>query len=350
MKWLLDRRKCNFIPVKNIKTYTMKTKNTLGFAAMFTLAALFTSCDKENLAETIDSVNPDAIESMIPPQAVVVNALADNGLADLGLNINGVSVASGLDFKELTDYVGIETGQVILDIVEEDGDIVATSSYTFEEGELYNIILVVDEDGVSPSIKVLEIDPTDYVVNDSFESELGFQAGDYNLYAANVVNYMVGVEGQNVMLGLDYMGANSTSITGLLALGFEAKSGTFFGSDEVLSNIDVLVADLGVDELMTELNNQSGGVLDQLLLGDVQGISEVLTGGAAAGLLGTVSELMDGIMAETNAQMEMLSAEVMDQLNLVPGHNYTIVLTGAGQTIDAVIIDQTAAGLLEIIE
>ncbi|MFT6845683.1 MAG: hypothetical protein ACJAUV_001880, partial [Flavobacteriales bacterium] len=62
------------------------------------------------------------------------------------------------------------------------------------------------------------------------------------------------------------------------------------------------------------------------------------------------SELMDGIMAETNAQMEMLSAEVMDQLNLVPGHNYTIVLTGAGQTIDAVIIDQTAAGLLEIME
>jgi hypothetical protein len=328
----------------------MKKLNALGFAVLLSASALFTSCDKEAFDDTIATANPSSEESLLSSQAIVVNAISNSALTDLGININGVALAAGLDYKDLTDYLDLETGEVILDLVAENGTILASTSYTFEENELYNIVILLDEDGVTPVIKVLGIDPTDFVISDTFGSELGLEIGDLSTYAVNVVNYTVGVQGQNLILGLDYVGAGSTTITGLLDLQYGVLSGVFFGSNDVLDNIDLLTSSLGIEDLLDELNTQSGGVLDVLDLGGAFGVGEILTGGSPSGLLGSVLGLIDGILGGNNSPLDVLSAELLDGVDFLPGHNYTIILTGAGQTLDFIIIDQTVAGLLEVIE
>lgn len=328
----------------------MKKLNALGFAVLLSASALFVSCDKESFDDTIATANPTSEESLLGTQAIVVNAIANNALTDLGININGVAFAAGLDYKDLTDYLELETGELILDLVAENGTILASTSYTFEENELYNIVILLDDDGVTPVIRVLSIDPTDFVISDTFGSELGVEVGDLSLYAVNVVNYTVGVQDQNLILGLDYIGVGSTTITGLLDLQYGILSGVFFGSNEVLDNIDLLTSTLAIDDLLTELNTQSGGVLDILALGDAYGIGEILTGGSPTGLLGSVLGLIDGILGGNESPLDVLSAELLDGVDFLPGHNYTVILTGVGQTLDFVIIDQTVAGLLEVIE
>jgi hypothetical protein len=328
----------------------MKKLNALGFAVLLSASALFTSCDKETFDDSFAAANPTSEEGLLGTQALVVNAIANSALTDLGININGVALAAGLDYKDLTDYLELEIGEVILDLVAENGTILASTSYTFEENELYNIVILMDEDGVTPAIRVLSIDPIDFEINDSFGSELGLEVGDLNTYSVNVVNYTVGVQGENVMLGLDYIGGGNTAITGLLDVEYGSMSGVFFGSNELLDNIDILVSSVEIEALLDELNTQSGGVLDVLELGDAYGISEVITGAVPAGLFGTIAGLIDGILSETTAEVEMLSAELLDGVDFLPGHSYTIVLTGLGQNLDFVIIDQTVAGLLEVIE
>lgn len=328
----------------------MKTLNTLGLAVLLSASALFTSCDKESFDDVVSTANPTSEESLLGSQALVVNAIGNSSLTDLGININGVALAAGLDYKDLTDYLDLEVGEVILDLVAENGTILASTSYTFEDNELYNIVILLDEDGVTPVIKVLGIDPTDFVISDSFGSELGLELGDLSTYAVNVVNYTVGVQGQNLILGLDYIGGGNTAITGLLDLQYGLLSGVFFGSNDILDNIDVLTSSLGIQELLNELNTQSGGVLDVLNLGGVFGIGEIITGGSPSGLLGSILGLIDGILGGSNSPLDVLSAELLDGADFLPDHNYTVILTGAGQTLDFIIIDQTVAGLLEVIE
>lgn len=323
----------------------MKNLNKIGLALAIGVVGLFSSCDKEALDNVVPNADSSVGEDLLQSQALVVNAIANEGFTNLGVNINGVALAAGLDYKDISEYLGIETGEAIVDLVAEDGTVLASSSYTFVDEEIYNIVIVLDENGLNPSIQVLGFDPQDFVISDSFGSELGLQAGEITAYAANVINYTVGFQNENLFLGLDYIGEGATNVTGLLDLQYGILSGVFFGSDEILENIDVLRSTLGLDAVLDQLSQESNGVLDELDLGGVIGIGEILTGGSPAGLLGTIQNLIDGILGGEASPLDILSANLLDNVDFIPENEYTVLLLGTADELDFIVIDHNEQGL-----
>lgn len=327
----------------------MKKLNTLGFVAALAFTFGLTSCDKEGLTD-ISPVSSTTPSEILSSQALVVNAISNSEMTNLGVNINGVEIAAGLDYKEVTEYLGIETGELLIDVVAEDGTILASTSYNFLDNEIYNIALLAGEDGITPTIKILGVDPGNYIINDSFESELSLANELIDVFAVNVINYTIGTENNNLLLGLDYLGGGNTSITGLLDLEHGVLSNVFFGTEDILTNINLLDSDLPLEDLLEELNSRSGGVLDVLDLGGALGIGEILNSGTPAGLLGTVFDLVSGILGGDANPVDIIYGALIKTTSMVPGHEYTFLLVGTLQDLDLVIIDQTVAGLFEIIE
>lgn len=304
-----------------------KKLNLLGFAAAATLTFGLTSCDKADLND-VTSVSDPVVEDA-KAHSLVINALANQNLSDLDLQINGKNVALDLDYSDITEYFDIDAGELALDVIAQDGSILASSSYTFEKGQLYNIAIVLDKDGVTPTIQVLDMDPGNYKMSDEIEANLALSSDLGNVFAVNVVDYTIGTENYNLVLDLGYANDGLTTIDGLLNLDYGVVSGVFFGTETILSDIGLSSVDVDLEGIIEELTDKDDVLID---LGDVFGLKD----------FASISEL--------NNALDVVFDAIVNADLFAPGHDYTLLLVGTLEDLDLVIVDQTLAGITEIME
>lgn len=272
----------------------MKKIKLWSLLALFATALL--SCDKDNLEDELP--NTDDLPEIA--QALVVNAIVNQDLSDLTLKIGDQEFAAGLNYKDLTDYLEISTGELLLDLVNEDGTILASSSYTFEEDQFYNIVLVLDEDGLDPTIEILDHSLTDFELSDTYANELGYEDGNASVFAANAVSYNLAYQDQNLLIDLDYEGDGFAFLDEFVGLEYGTITDVFFGNDELIADIDLSLSAIELSEL---LEDESGFVV--------------------------------------------LSETLFEDLGLTQGGAYTILLLGDEFNFDSIVIDHIDAGMEE---
>jgi hypothetical protein len=272
----------------------MKKMNFWGLSALVLVFAL-TSCTKEDLESNV----PDAPATPGIAEALVVNAILNQDLSNLTLKIGSTEFATGLDYKDLTDYLEVETGELLIDLLADDNTIIASTSYTFQDNQYYNIILVMDEDGINPTIEILGQSFNDFELSDTYASELGYTDGNLSVFAANAISYNVAYKDQNFLIDLDYEGAGFAFLDEYLALEYGAITDIFFGNDDLITDLDLAVSALELTDL---LDDESGFVV----------VSETL----------------------------------LEDLGLANGGRYTILLLGDELNFDSIVINHIDAGLL----
>lgn len=284
----------SYIRSKSKKYRAMGKLKMLVLSALLGFATI--SCDKEN----VEDITPDSPTTPSLAKALVVNALFNQDLSNLTLKIGNAEFASGLDYKDLTDYLEVETGELIVDLVADDGTIVATTNYTFMEDQYYNIILVMDENGLQPTIEILGTSLSDFELSDTYANELGYNDGNASVYAANAISYNIAYSDQNLLIDIDYEGTGFAFLDEFLALDYGAITDVFFGNDDLISDLDLSLSAIELSEL---LEDESGFVV--------------------------------------------LSETLFEDLGLTNGGRYTIILLGDELNFDSIVIDQGLAGLAE---
>lgn len=271
----------------------MKRLNFWGLSALV-LAFTFTSCSKED----IENNTPDTPTIPSVAEALVVNAILNQDLSNLTLKIGSTEFATGLDYKDLTDYLEIETGELLIDLVADDNTIVASTSYTFLDDQYYNIILVMDEDGLNPTIEILEQSYDDFELSDTYANELGYNDGNLSVFAANAISYNVAYKDQNFLIDVDYEGTGFAFLNEFLALEYGTITDVFFGNDDLIADLDLAISAIELTDL---LDDESGFVV----------VSETL----------------------------------LEDLGLANGGRYTVLLLGDELNFDSIVIDHIDAGL-----
>lgn len=272
----------------------MKRLNFWGLSALV-LAFTLTSCSKEAIEDSI----PDTPSTTGIAEALVVNAILNQNLSNLTLKIGSTEFATGLDYKDLTDYLEVETGELLIDLVADDNTILASTSYTFQDNKYYNIILIMDEDGLNPTIEILDQSYDDFELSDTYANELGYNDGNLSVFAANAISYNVAYKDQNFLIDLDYEGSGFAFLNEFLALEYGAITDVFFGNDDLIADLDLAVSALELTEL---LDDESGFVV----------VSETL----------------------------------LEDLGLSNGGRYTVLLLGDELNFDSILIDHIDAGLI----
>lgn len=271
----------------------MKRLNFWGLSALV-LAFTFTSCSKED----IENNTPDTPTIPGVAEALVVNAILNQDLSNLTLKIGSTEFATGLDYKDLTDYLEIETGELLIDLVADDNTIVASTSYTFLDDQYYNIILVMDEDGLNPTIEILGQSYDDFELSDTYANELGYNDGNLSVFAANAISYNVAYKDQNFLIDVDYEGTGFAFLNEFLALEYGTITDVFFGNDDLIADLDLAISAIELTDL---LDDESGFVV----------VSETL----------------------------------LEDLGLANGGRYTVLLLGDELNFDSIVIDHIDAGL-----
>jgi hypothetical protein len=278
----------------NLKQRAMNKMKNLMFGVVL-LGLALTGCDKTAIEESV----PDVPTIPEIAHAIVIDAIINQDLGNLSLKMDQVDVATGLDYKDLTDYLEIETGEVLIDVVDENGTILASSSYTFEDDKYYNVILVMDEEGVNPTIEVLDQSYNDFELSDAYANELGYNDGNASVYAVNAVSYNAAYKDQNLLIDVDYSTSGFAFLDEYLALEYGEVTDVFYGNDLLISDLDI---SLSATELSDLLEDETGFIV----------ISETL----------------------------------LEDLGFENAGRYTVIILGDEFNFDSIIIDHLDAGLV----
>lgn len=336
----------------------MKALKLLSFAALFSAATVFTSCDKDDFSPIdgndssfiIDDDSEDGtgdVDSDEPteeaPKALFFNGL--DGLTDVIVLVNGVTVVGELALNQATEYIDLPgNGEIVIQLVSSTGEILFQTTRDVLNNTYYNVFLLLNNLGEP----VLELVPlTDLLAGgDSglgldILDGLGFGGQDFFLF--NVLN-LVDLDGDNGLLGLDLLNSDGDIVTGLLEAPFGIVTGLLEGNNGLLSDLNLLGTSLSLDELLN-------GLLDEgeiLGVGSLGGLS-ILDGvtGIVDGLLDLIGGLLGDILGGGSIfdDLRILDGDILSSAQFEEGHIYTVVLSGVEEAVQTIIIDHTASGL-----
>lgn len=261
----------------------------LGAALAVAVAAFTMSCDKDSLPEvSVPGVNiGDGSTS-----AIIVDALINDQLTDLTVILGDDVLASNINYKDVTEALGLETGVALLTITafdEEQGKVVEVYSeyITVNDETFYMILLTLDKDGLALDVQLLDYQTEDFEISDELALELGYTDENTELYSLNVVNYNIAYQNEELTIDLGILSEGFLSHKEIGLLGYGADSYTLLDKEGLLSTLDVIVygeeytelisgdrkgallLDAVLDNLDLDLNlDSTGDLLNLIVFGD----------------------------------------------------------------------------------
>lgn len=328
----------------------MKNFKLFGFGLLCMALATFTSCDKESLDNgsidetVIENPNKNNDDS---PRVSIVNGIETDVSALVSVHINGEELVEGLGFKEITDLLPVELGDISVDILSEDGTILTSSILSLEEHELYNIFLFVGSDGL-PALELLDLDIENITDISQLVDGLGLDILPEDLFSLSILD-LSNLDIDNLLAGVDLLGENGEIVSGILDLENGIISDEILANTDILESLDLLNSDLPLLDLLTTITGGENNPLEILDLGNILAITNL---GDATGLLDIVTDLVTGLLGDIlgiggseDNPLSLLDGDILNGLPLVPGNDYTLVILGDENHLDYILVDNTLLGI-----
>ena len=215
----------------------------LGAALAVAVAAFTVSCDKDSLPEvSVPGVNiGDGSTS-----GIIVDALVNDQLTDLSVILGEEVLASEINYKEVTEALGLETGELLLTVTafdKEQGKVVEVYSeyVSINDETFYMILLTLDEEGLNLDVQLIDYQTEDFEISDELALELGYTDENTELYSLNVVNYNVAYQEEELTIDLGILSEGFLSHKEIGLLGYGSDSYTLLDKEGVLSTLDLVV-------------------------------------------------------------------------------------------------------------
>ncbi len=326
----------------------MKKIYLIALIFAFTGAGIMTSCTKDQLVElaaeatkpnTVDTTGGDGKSNIL-----VVNVLAGNEGTSLDLLVNGNSLVEDLGLKEATNYISLDNGKATLQAVSADGKVLASSEFVFNKQEFYNIIITRGADGVSPEIKVLDMEPLAFVNDGSFADLLNADAVPTELFGINVLDLTNDLPSDNLLIGMEYLNGANELVPAVMELDKGVLSGVVFGNQDLLKGLDVLNSSVPLETLLADLQKQNPG-LDMENLGGATALEGLPDSKNLLALLGQAPSVLTDLLGGNTNSLVVLYDALFGEAVMKPAHHYTMVLFGDENNPQYKLIDQTLAGL-----
>lgn len=218
----------------------------LGAALSIAVAAFTVSCDKDSLPEG-EGNGLGPILGDGETSAIIVDALLNDELTDLTVTLGEEVIGSSINYKDVTDAFGIETGDLLLNVTafdEEQGKTVEIYNeyVTINDETFYLILITLGEDGFSYDVKLLDYDAEDFDFNDELALELDMDNDEgTDLYSLNVINYNVAYQDDEFTVELGILSEGLLEQEEIAVLGYGSNSETLLNNDGILSTLDLIV-------------------------------------------------------------------------------------------------------------
>lgn len=319
----------------------MKAVQLFSGALFLTAAVFLSSCEKDTVRrstnKTVNGSDSTAGDSAAP-SAVVINALGTDGqVVDIALN--GNRIVNDLGLQEVTKYIDLDEGQVTLSALSQDGHVLASSNVNLLKGEVYNIVLNDGTNG-QPRISVLSLDLINFQGQDLFSDLMKLTGNPADLSGLNFLDLTNGTLPTEQLLGADFINKLGDTIPGLLNLTPGQFSDPIFGNGDVLESLNMLNSTLSYEDLVKQLQG-TGGSTNFPELGDFVALLTENPGGLLDFLQNSILDLLGG----GSNPLTPVTGNLIDPNTLIPGHDYTGILTGDKNNPVFMLIDQTVAGL-----
>lgn len=309
--------------------------------------AIFSSCQKDQVKRSVKEAVTDITDTSLTgnsdkPRVLVVNALGGQAGDVLDIHINGNVFVNDLGIQEVSQYADLDAGELQVDALNQNGEVLVTSHFNFLKENFYTIVLGYGPDGVTPVISILGLDLLTFRGADSFAGLLNLPGSPTELSGLNFLNLSQGLPTDNLLLGADFLNGFGQLVPGLLALDQGELSSVLFGNGDVLSNLNVLNSTLSLEQLLGDLQQNNSG----LSILDLNGVFGLTNFNGIDGLLDLVGSLLADLLGLNSNPLTLVDGSVLNTNSLIPGHDYTMILFGDRGNLQSILIDQTLAGLV----
>lgn len=327
----------------------MKKLLQLGLCLSIAMLPLLSSCEKETIvaSKSVQNPKPDDFNNEDKAQVKIINAIDPSISGSVYITIGGIDVSGLLPFKEISDLIPVNIGEVTIEVLGTQNNILLSSTIVLLEDQVYNIILSTEANGLT-DLDLLQSLPSDLsALANPLGNVLGFDLVPGVLSTLNILN-LSDIQDGNLLMALDLLNSDGDIVGGLLELPSGLLSDPMLFNGDILGNLDLLNSSLPLGDLLGDLS-AGNDALEIIDLGAITGLLNLGStgpGGILESLSGILDGLLGGIFGQSgNNPLSLLDGEILSQLPLETPGNYTLIILGDEQHLDYILVDNALLGI-----